>query len=71
MTSEIALIYYFLSNSPPRILKFKYYIEITKSTKLSKAIKLWTIFGALLTGGVAIAVYNMAPIVAEAGKNLN
>ena len=38
---------------------------------MSKAMKLWTIVGAVLTGGVAIAVYTMAPIVAEAGKNLN
>lgn len=38
---------------------------------MSKAMKLWTIFGAVLTGGVSIAVYTMAPIVAEAGKNLN
>lgn len=38
---------------------------------MSKAMKLWTIVGGVLTGGVAIAVYTVAPIVAEAGKNLN
>lgn len=38
---------------------------------MSKARKLWTIVGAVLTGGVAITVFSLAASTAEAGIKFN